>query len=206
MHTILISRGSLETRLLTKKMLEGELFLEELHNDLTDTNKVTGVKLWACPADGKPPFNILEETNVALEKHEKSFNTSRKAQGLWDTQDYLDHDFDYQQEHSGEKWDPKLHPHGATSIPTKDRLAAYDGSARLRSEDPINNYKPTENLTEMDTVVTLRGAINDYVALKSYADVLVQEVNDRIDNLISGGLIPRRSAAVKKEVKDDMMK
>jgi hypothetical protein len=176
MHTILISRGNLAQRLEMKKMLEGELFLEEINNPVT--GKVEKINLWACPENGVYPINLLAGITGSLNEHSNLFNTCK---GLRDPDDPQ---FDLSEEQELENWDPLIHPHGATSNPRRNRIASFDENGRLRSNDPSPAMPPASK--DENTVVTLRRAIKDYLALKTMIDNLAKKEEEDIAALING--------------------
>jgi hypothetical protein len=161
-----------------KKMLEGELFLEEIYGNPEDVNKVTGINLWACAADGKPPMNILEESTKAFLNHELAFNTKRTFD-----RDLSNDEYNINKQIQKDPWDPAIHPHGATSTPAKNRIASYDDNGRLRSVDPaLGNNPRSEELTQ---VVTLGRITDDYKALTIKIDALRNEMLDKFANLVN---------------------
>jgi methyl-accepting chemotaxis protein len=143
MHTILLSRGNFQYRQKLKKMQDGEIFLEDFIAPADWKN--SRVKLWAQlgnPLDttNPGPIDVTDWLDRALQTHSHLHLVSGhrlNSVGEVPVEDQLP-----------PRGDGKYIPHGATFIPYRYRIAAYNGDYQLSTED-ATTYLHAVNLHQL---------------------------------------------------------
>jgi hypothetical protein len=137
---------------------------------LEDLDNHSRIRVWACLEDGQDPIDITAELNQALTDHTFVVNTEASD-------------------------DNSAVPHGASEVPTAHRLAAYDGSGRLKTAAPeadadavrftdLNTLSTSMNLSFAAVNDNLTQIKLDHTALDKEVRDLEQKVDVTIENLV----------------------